>query len=76
MSELERISKEEEDVELARQANELNELARQQEAEILSQSPAPEATPTEEIAAPVEESAPAPESSETPAVVEEPAAAE
>lgn len=60
MAELERISKEEEDVELARQANELTELARQQEAEL--QSPPPEPAVAEAESTPVEE----------PAVVSEP----
>ena len=36
LAELERVAKEEEEVELARQANELAELARQQEQELQS----------------------------------------
>lgn len=58
---MERISKEEEDVELARQANELTELARQQEADLQSPPPEPEvveAPVVEEPAVVAEESAP------------------
>jgi hypothetical protein len=63
LAELERIAKEEEEVELARQANELGELARQQELEL--QNNAEEAAPVEDASEPVVE---APES---PAVEEE-----
>lgn len=73
---MECISKETEDVELARQANELTELARQQEAVILSQSPSlAEVAAADDTPAAVEESTAAPEPAAEP-VAEEPAAAE
>jgi hypothetical protein len=70
---LERIAKEDEDVALAQQANELGEIARQQTEELQASE---EAAPVEEVSeAPVEEvtapEEPIVEAPESPAIVEE-----